>query len=1416
MRPAITEIAAACAFAVSVAGSCTTPAHGQPNPIVVENALPGSPPSQWDISDAGDPSIQGFATDISVDHGQTISFKITTDAAAYHLDIYRMGYYGGMGARLVATVLPSVPLPQNQPACLNDSSTGLFDCGNWAVSATWAVPANATSGIYFAKLVREDTQGASHIVFIVRDDERGSALLFQTSDTTWQAYNQYGGNSLYTGSAGEVGSQVGRAFKVSYNRPFTTRGPTPEDWVFNAEYPMVRWLEANGYDVSYFTGVDADRNGAQIQNHAVYLSVGHDEYWSGTQRSNVEAAGDAGVHLAFFSGNEVFWKTRWENSIDGSGTPYRTLVTYKETHANAVIDPADPPTWTGTWRDPRFSPPADGGRPENGLTGTIFTVNCCSYAMTVPAADGKMRFWRNTSVATQAPGSTATLPGETIGYEWDEDLDNGFRPAGEIRLSSTANSVPERILDYGSNYGPGNATHRLTLHRRPSGALVFGAGTVQWSWGLDDNHDRGNNPPDVNMQQATVNLLADMGVQPATLQVGLVAASASSDTTPPTSAITSPTSGQTVASGVPVTITGTATDTGGGVVGGVEVSVDGGATWHPANGRASWSYTWVPSITGTATVLSRATDDSANLGPASPPVSVSVTVQGQGPGGPILVISTSANPFSAYYAEILRAEGLNAFAVKDISTVTATILSQYDVAILGEMPLTAAQVTMLTNWVNAGGNLIAMRPDAQLAGLLGIVRTTGTFSDAYLQVNTGSGPGVGIVAQTIQFHGTADRYILNGATAVAALYSNATTSTANVAVTLRSVGSNGGQAAAFTYDLARSVVYTRQGNPAWAGQERDGSPPIRSDDLFFPNWIDFSRVAIPQADEQQRLFANLILQMTLDRKPLPRFWYFPRDERAVIVMTGDDHANGGTLGRFDHQMNDQSPPGCSVANWECVRSTSYIYPGTPIDDGQAQSYQEAGFEISVHVNTNCADWTPPDLDDFFTQQIEDLEGQLPSIAPVMTHRIHCVTWSDWFTVPVVSLAHEIRLDTTYYYWPPSWILDRPGMFTGSGMPMRFADTTGAMVDVYQATSQMTDESGQSFPATVNALLDNATGALGYYGAFTANMHTDNADSEGADDIVTSAQVHGVPVVSAKQMLTWLDGRNGSSFGSIAFSINRLDFTIAIAPGANGLRAMVPKTSALGGLVSSVTLNGSPVPFTIQTIKGMQYAVFDAALGSYEVAYPVPGDNDGDGYAPPQDCNDANPAVHPGAPELCNGIDDNCNGQIDEGCPPTPTPTRTPTVTGTPTQTPTITPTQTPTSTLTPTATPTQTPTVTPNACGNGIVGPGEQCDEGAANGTSTSCCTLSCQFRAAGQTCRPAASDCDVAEACTGSSATCPSDAKKPDGTSCNDGNACTAADHCNGGVCVGTCQSGPSPPAITCNICGSKCTLNAGVCKCG
>src|SRR5690349_13150804 len=150
------------------------------NPIACENSKPGTPKSTWDISGSGSAALQGFSTQISVNTGETINFKIDSSATSYRVDIYRMGYYGGNGARLITSVNPVGR--QTQPGCLSQESTGLVDCGNWAVSASWAVPATAVSGIYFARLVRTDnTSGASHIPFVVRDDSSHSGVVFQTS-----------------------------------------------------------------------------------------------------------------------------------------------------------------------------------------------------------------------------------------------------------------------------------------------------------------------------------------------------------------------------------------------------------------------------------------------------------------------------------------------------------------------------------------------------------------------------------------------------------------------------------------------------------------------------------------------------------------------------------------------------------------------------------------------------------------------------------------------------------------------------------------------------------------------------------------------------------------------------------------------------------------------------------------------------------------------------------------------------------------------------------------------------------------------------------------------------------------------------------------------------------------------------------
>src|SRR6185295_7245862 len=161
-----------------------------------------------------------------------------------------------------------------------------------------------------------------------------------------------------------------------------------------------------------------------------------------------------------------------------------------------------------------------------------------------------------------------------------------------------------------------------------------------------------------------------------------------------------------------------------------------------------------------------------------------------------------------------------------------------------------------------------------------------------------------------------------------------------------------------------------------------------------PDWVNLDKVAIPQADEQQRLLVNLIETMNVDRKPLPRFWYFPRSGRAVVVMTGDDHGNGGTAGRFDIYKTD-SPAGCSAGNWECVRATSYIFTNTPLTAAQAAAYEADGFEIALHVNTDCGNWTPLTLESFFATQLSSWTSKYSSLQVPATTRTHCIAWSDW-------------------------------------------------------------------------------------------------------------------------------------------------------------------------------------------------------------------------------------------------------------------------------------------------------------------------------------------------------------------------------------------------------------------------------------
>lgn len=567
-------------------------------------------------------------------------------------------------------------------------------------------------------------------------------------------------------------------------------------------------------------------------------------------------------------------------------------------------------------------------------------------------------------------------------------------------------------------------------------------------------------------------------------------------------------------------------------------------------------------------------------------------------GAPVLVVVGTKNPLGAYYAEILRAEGLNLFAVVAPQALTPERLARTSLVLMTEAP-DEALAAELAAWVQEGGNLIAIRPEGGWLPLFGLARADqreadGSLAERYLQADAEAPAARGITRQAMQFHGHATRYVLGDATALAR-FSTGTEALPWPALALHRAGQ--GRAAAFAFDLATSVVRLRQGNPAFAGQERDGLPPRRPNDLFFPDYLDLSRVAIPQADEQQRLLANLIVTMSAGRLPLPRVWYLPDERRAALIMAGDDHATRhGTLNAYK-RLVAESPPDCKPDSWDCARATSYITPETRLPAEQAHAYAALGFETAAHVDTGCRDVDAASLGLALSRQGGTVAARL-GLPMQTTHRLHCVAWNGWADTAKIERAAGIRLDLGYYYWPGSWIRRRPGFMTGAGFPQRFADLDGRVLDIYQAASHLVNENGVDQRRGVEVMLDRALGPEQFFGAF--GTHYDYTDGY-FDHLVTVARERGVAMISAAQMLRWLDRREATRFEALAWSGHDLTFRARVADGPERMTGMLP-VSALSHRLAAITRGGQRVPFRVETIKGLDYALFDLKPGSYTVLY----------------------------------------------------------------------------------------------------------------------------------------------------------------------------------------------------------------------
>jgi hypothetical protein len=511
----------AVAGGVESANSLTVQATPHPrtcatgNAVVLENCFPGDP--GWNVTNPtqiGLGGIEGFATASSVNKGGSVDLKVNSDDnSTFRIEVYRSGYYAGAGARLFS-VIRGVP-GARQPGCIRDATTGLVDCSNWSTSATITTTSAWPSGVYLLRLVREDTGTDNQIMLTVRDDAGTSAILYGVAFTNYQAYNNYGGKSLYdfnsTGNVTVTGTP--RAAKVSFDRPFEQPRSGLRDWYTRNEYATVYWLEREGFDVSYIANNDLESSPSLISGHKTYVDPAHSEYWSSGMRSALQQARDAGVNLFFTGGNELYWRIRFEASPT-TGAANRTEVCYKTTQSGGA-DPSGIPT--GTWRDP-----AGANQPENALTGQMYIGDndFVNYPLVVSAAQGSDRIWRFTGLDAQAPGTSTPIGTDLLGWEWDGRVANGAEPAGVTTLAASP-VTGELVQANGASYIQGqNATSTMVKYTAPSGALVVGTGTNNWYRGLAKNAD-GAGTPDIRIQQATTNILEDMGSAPQTPSAGI-------------------------------------------------------------------------------------------------------------------------------------------------------------------------------------------------------------------------------------------------------------------------------------------------------------------------------------------------------------------------------------------------------------------------------------------------------------------------------------------------------------------------------------------------------------------------------------------------------------------------------------------------------------------------------------------------------------------------------------------------------------------------------------------------------------------------------------------------------------------------------------------------------------------------------
>ena len=470
--------------------------------VVEENRRPGTAPSSWVVppgpSPAGYPApIEGYADKVSYVHGDELRLQVNTGAASFRAEVYRIGYYGGDGARLVASIgeRPGRVQPIPGPS----GGVNLIEC-DWPTSAGIGVGADWPPGQYLVLLL--GSGGQRHFVpFTLRDDESRAAFAVQISVNTWQAYNLWGGYSLYGG--GPTGALADRARVVSFDRPY--RNPDPEgsgDFIGN-ELPFVYLAERHGLDVTYWTDVDLHARPELLGNHRCLVTLGHDEYWSWQMRfDGAEDALAKGCNLVFLGANACYRQVRFAPSPSGAAN--RRMICYKDYAADPIYR-TDPRLATGA----SWATDAPGYQfPESELIGAMYQAYGAASPLVV--ADASSFVLEGTGLRdgdVVRGGST----GEVVGSEFD-----GYEPAlpGPRNLEVLCHSPTDSVI--------GRGYSDMTYYTHPGGGGVFDTGTARWVqllWDgarpLDDALTFGVSPAMGTLTTITLNVLRAFGVGPA-------------------------------------------------------------------------------------------------------------------------------------------------------------------------------------------------------------------------------------------------------------------------------------------------------------------------------------------------------------------------------------------------------------------------------------------------------------------------------------------------------------------------------------------------------------------------------------------------------------------------------------------------------------------------------------------------------------------------------------------------------------------------------------------------------------------------------------------------------------------------------------------------------------------------------------